>query len=276
MINKLDLVAIKKNEKVYVKEKSQFDHRFSMNYIKLRFNAEEIESFHKDWKVFSSVPTVVDEFRPGRESIIKYKLKDGFTVTNKTPKFMTKDSFKCYDEECDNPDIYGLYEPVHRQEPSEWCTVDMNIELIDSDCEPLLNPKYQYWVKFPGYIDKHMIVQHKAPCFIKSKTAFEYIVNAVKKNIPDHCYISSDYDFHFAVEVRVPNLHKTPLINVTKNLIDISFKYHHGVPIQDVNADNYYELEKKMDCIIQGYIDRMKPQIAVCPSCDGCGWIEQT
>jgi hypothetical protein len=273
MINKLDLVAISKNGRVYVKEKEEYSSRLSQ--YKLRFDVEEVESFHKDWKVFSSVPETVEEFIHGCETILKYKLKDGFTQTDKTPTNMTKEAFRCCDDECENSEIRGLYEPVYRQELDEWRIVDMKIELIDSDCEPLLKHKYPYTVQFPGYIDKHMIVRHKLPCFITGDRVFDYIRSAVKTQIPNHCQITSDYDFHFEVKIKVPHLNN-PLNPERKSIIQISKKkYQYSGKVLDVHADNYAELEKKIDSIIQGYINKMKTEIYICPTCGGRGWVEK-
>ena len=274
MINKLDLVAISKNGKVYVKEKDEYNH--NLERAELRFDTnKEFESFNRQWKVFSSVPTMAKEFIHGKKTITKYTLKDGFTPTDKTPANMTKEAFRCCDDECENNEIRGLYEPVYRQEPDEWRIVDMKIELIDSDCEPLLKHKYPYTVKFPGYIDKHMIVMHKLPCFMKGDDLFDYIKAAVKKNIPDHCKITSNYDFHFEVKIQVPYLNN-PLNPQRKTMIEISKKkYTYRGKVQDVSADNYVELEKKIDAIIQGHIDKMNTKIYICPTCGSKGWVEK-
>jgi len=273
MTIKLDLVAIKKNGKIFVKAKDQYDSNFER--IKLRFDAEELETFDKKWKVFTSVPTTAEQFINGKRTVVKYRLKDGFTPTGKTPANMTKAAFRCCDDECENSEIRGLYEPVYRQEPDKWIFVDMKIELIDSDCEPLINQKYTYKIQFPGYIDKHMIVRHKLPCYMDGDELYDLIRSTVKKNIPDHCIIKSDYDFHFEVKSIVPHL-KNPLVKETKSIIEISKKkYTYNNKVRDVHADNYAELEKKIDDIIQGYVDKMNIKVAVCPHCSGRGWIKQ-
>lgn len=270
---KLNLVAIKKDSKVFVKAKDKYDCNFER--IKFRFDAEELESFNKDWKVFSSVPKTAEQFLKGDRAVIKYQLKEGFTPTDKTPSSMTRAAFMCCDDECENSEIRGLYDPVYKQEQDKWVFVDMKIEVLDSDCEPLINPKYQYKVKFPEYITTHMIVRHKMPCYMEGDELYDLIRSAVKKNIPKHCIIKSDYAFHFEVKIVVPYI-TNPLIKETKSIIEISKKkYQYSGKIKDVHADNYAELEKKIDKIIQGYIDKMKTKVYVCPECGGRGWVEQ-
>jgi len=269
---KLDLVAIIKDDTVYIKEKENYSSKLSQ--YKLRFDAIEKESFKKDWKVFKTVPTMAEYFVTGQKILMKYKLKDGFTPTDKTPEFMTKDDFKCCNDTCENSEIVRLYESVYREEHDQWKIVDMTLEVIDSNCEPLFETKYKYVVEFPRYIDRHMIVHHTMPCYIEGDDAYDYIRTATKKNLPSHCKITSDYDFHFVVEASVPYL-EDPLIDEKKIVISISkIKYNYGGPVQDVHADNYYKLEAKMDGIIQKHLDRMNTKIRVCPKCRGKGWIE--
>lgn len=268
---KLDLVGIIKDNIVYVKEKVDYSSQLER---KLRFDAEEKESFDSKWRVFTEVPKVAELFTPGYEALLKYKLKDGFTPTTKTPQYMTMDAFKCCDDECENSEIRGLYEPVYRKEPDFWEIVEMDLEIIDSNCKPLIKPKYKYFVKFPGYIDNHMIVHHTMPCFIKGTDAYELIRTAVKNNIPCHCKITSDYDFVFEVQTTVPYV-GDPLRSEKKTIIYISQEgYTYGGKVHDIHADNYYLLEEKMDSIIQGHIDKMETKIHVCPNCHGRGWIE--
>ncbi len=270
---KLDLVAIIYGNEVFVKEKDKYSE--ILRRYTLKFNAIEKESFHRDWKVFETVPTVVEHLIEGRNVLVKYVLKDGFTATEKTPLNMTKEAFKCCDDECENSEIKGLYRPVYRTEPDEWKIVNMTLEVIDSNCKPLINQKYSYKVRFPGYINKHMIVRHTLPCYMRGNDIYDLIRKAVKKNIPDHCRITSDYDFHFEVKTTVPYLND-PIKRESKTVIEISQQgYTYRGKVLDVDADNYYVLEEKVDAIIQKHLDQMKLKIYVCPMCQGKGWVEK-
>ena len=256
-----------------MKEKEKYSSK--LRQYTLRFDVAEEESFNEDWKIFKTVPTSAEHFVRGCEIIMKYKLIDGFTPTEKTPEFIPKNAFRCCDDKCENSEIKGLYEPVYRKKPDEWQIVDMTIDVIDSNCEPLLETKYEYVVEFPHYIDKHMIIRHTMPCYIKGDDAYDYIKSAVIKNIPDCCVITSDYDFHFEVKTTVPYIHD-PLKRERKTVIEISKKgYTYPEKVKDIHANNYYELEEKMDATIKTYLDRMNTKILVCPTCKGKGWVEE-
>lgn len=297
MTNDLDLVAIKKNDVYYVREKDRYPSAFPDSAYIL-FDVDRQESFNDRWGVFDTLPTSAERCIVGRNNLIGYKLKDGFQTTEKTPRTLPPPAFEEHEDYDDpdyvyrNSDIRGLYDPEFEKLPDVWEPIDMEIELIDEDCEPLTNAKYKYKSDFPYYIQHHLAVRHKYPCYIESANVFKYIVRAVKENLPEHCYITSDHDFHFAVDVRIPLLHdethrvdrsawnakkpkwaEVPLRDIQKTIIDICTPHHdYENVINDVHADNYHDLEKKMDGIIKSCVDLMLVKPVVCLHCKGYGW----
>jgi len=288
---KLDLVAIKKNDVYYVRDKGTYPQTLP-DESRLMFDVDRRESFNDKWLVFDTLPTSAEHCIVGRDKLIGYNLKDGFQTTGQTPKSLPPTAFCCEDDECENTEIRGLYDSEYEKLPDVWEPVDMQIDFIDGDCAPLAKTKYMYHVDFPYYIECHDAVCHKYPCHIKADDAFKYIVTAVKENLPDHCYLSSDFDFHLGVDVRIPVLHdekhvvdksgwnarkpkwvEVPLREVRKTVINICTPRHsYGNVLSDVHADNYFELEKKMDEVIRSYVDLMQAKPVVCPRCKGHGW----
>jgi hypothetical protein len=293
----LDLVAIKKNDKYYLRDKNKYPSTFD-DESRLRFDVDRCESFSEKWLVFDALPTFAKKCIVGRNLLIGFCLKDGFQITDRTPTVLPSDAFDEDDDYDDsdyfhkNADIRGLYDCEYEKLPDVWETVDLTIQFIDHDCEPLIKTKYKFATDFPHYIDHHGVVRHKYPCTIKAVDVFKYITNAVKDDLPEHCYISSDFDFHFAVDVRIPVLHEethrvdksswnsrkpkwvdTPLREVQKCIINICTPNHgYGDVVVTVSADNYYDLEKKMDDIIQSYLDLLQTKPVMCPYCKGHGW----
>lgn len=288
----LDLVAIKKNDRYYVSDKDQYPSRFE-DETRLRFDVDRCKSFDNHWLIFDALPSSAERCVIGRDNLIGYTLKDGFQFTSRTPASLPPTAFCCEDDECDNTEIRGLYDNLYEKIPDVWESVDMNIELVDADCEPLLETKYSYHVDFPYYIELHSIVRHKYPCHIDANDVFKYIAKAVKENLPKHCYLSSDFDFHLGVDVRIPVLHKethiidksnwnarkpkfveVPLREVQKTIINICTPRHsYGTVVSSVQADNYYELEKEMDAVIQSYLELLHIKPVMCKHCEGHGWI---
>lgn len=297
MTHKLDLVAIKKNDVYYVRDRDKYPSTFDDDTC-LRFNIDRRESFSDKWLVFDVLPTSAECCVVGRNKLTGYRLKDGFQVTDKTPPLLPVGTFDVDDDYDDsdyhhmNADIRGLYNNEYEKLPDVWEHIDMEIELIDNDCEPLIKAKYTCHVDFPHYINRHGAVRHKYPCHIGSGDAFKYIVATIKDNLPEHCYVSSNFDFHFAVDVRIPVLHEethrvdksrwnakkpkwaeVPLREVQKTVVDICTPNHdYGNVIDTVYADNYYELEEKMDGILQSYLDLLQMKPVICPHCKGYGW----
>lgn len=291
MPRKLDLVAIKKNDVYYVRDKDKYPQSFSDD-AHLRFDVDRKESFSDEWLVFDTLPTSAETCIRGRDNLIGYRLKDGFQVTEKTPIVLSSTAFRCEDDECENTEIRGLYDSEYEKLPNVWEHTDMEIELIDDDCEPLVKTKYTYYIDFPHYINRHGMVRHKYPCHIKADDVFKYVVTAIRDNLPKHCRISSDFDFSLTVDVKIPLLHEethtvdksrfnarkpkwvtVPLREVQKHIIDICTPSHkYGHVMQPVEADNYYELEEKMDGVIQSYLDLLQMKPVMCPHCKGHGW----
>ena len=287
----MDIVAIKKDDIYYVRDIAQYPSTFEDESM-LKFDVPRMKSFDKKWLIFDTLPSTAEQLVVGRDKLTGYTLKDGFQLTSRTPASLPPTAFCCEDDECENTEIRGLYDATYEKPPDIWEPVDMNIELVDADCEPVTNIKYTYNVDFPYYIEFHDIVRHKYPCHINAENVFKYIAKAVKENLPDHCYISSDFDFHLGVDVRIPVLHKethsidnskwnakkpkyeeVPLREVQKTIIDICTPRHsYGTVVSSVHADNYYELEKEMDSVIQRYVDLLQMKPIMCPYCKGHGW----
>ena len=284
------LISIKKNDVYYVRSKDRFQPDFEPEKY-LRFDVPRLESFDLGWLVFGSMPTSAERFVAGRSVLMGFNLKEEFQVTEQTPVQLPSDAFKCCDDECDNADIRGLYDAIYNKLPDVWEPVDLDIELIDADCAPRGKVKYAYTTTFPHYIDKHAVVRHQHPCYISGEDAFKYIRDAIQDNLPAHCFISSN-DFYIKVDVRIPVLHaethvvdvrrfnarnpkwkEVPLREVNRTLINICTpETSLGQVVSDVHADNYADLEHKMDGIIQSYIDLMQAKPVVCAACKGYGW----
>lgn len=297
----MKLLAIKKNNKYYCRENDKYPNNIP-DQERLRFDVPRLPSFDEKWVVFNELPTSAERRIVGKLRILDYQLKDGFSITTETPSILPAGSFDCMQWNCDddciewkNRDIKGLYEANEMRDPDIWEPIEFDVDLIDEDCEPLINPKYKYHTVFPYYIENHNVVKHKYPCYMDGEELYRLIRVAVKVNLPDHCVITSDYDFSLTVKIRAPVLHEEtfrvdvssmnarkpkmvdkPLRNILVTIIDIETKNRYsGTVIKRVDADNYEELEKKVDDIIQEYVDMMKWKPTVCPSCKGCGWIKK-
>lgn len=289
----IELIAIKKNDKYYVRHIKETYFRFE-DFV---FNAEQLPSFSENWRVFKELPTTMQKKHPARQRLVKYNLKDGFPVSEKTPATQPAGFFEYLgDGEYQNNDIRGLYLPEYEEVPELFEDVGFTIELIDTDCEPLVKPKYPFVSDFPYNIDNHEVVRHKYPCHIEAQTLFDIIRDFCKKNLPEHCKIESDYGFHFCIELVIPVLHEetrivdvakfgankpklkeVPLRSISFNVIDIQppqrDRSRYGKDtIQAIPGANYAELEEKIDTLLRGYRMLMSQKLAVCSHCKGYGF----
>lgn len=292
----IDLIAVRKNGKYFVRYKN--DTYYDLG--RLIFNAKTAESFDKNWLVFGVLPTVAQELVPGRQLITHYTLKEGFDPSSKMPPTLPLDAFEAIpgddDERIKNSDIRGLYEAEYETRPEAYRNVEFRIEVIDEDCEPLVKPKYPYKTEFPYYIENHSAVRHKYPCSISPEELFAIVKEWIPKNLPEHCVISSYYNFHIQVDLKVPLLHdethrvevssmrarkpkyaEKPLRTIPYTVINICTPGNkYGPVIEGIRANSYYELEAQVDGLLKSYSDAMSAHLVVCPHCKGYGFRDRS
>jgi hypothetical protein len=289
-MSKLELIAIKKNDKYYVRHKTEKYFTFG----NLVFDVEQSPSFSENWIVFEKLPLYIQRKSSASNKVIGYRLKDGYIASDKAPLNVPADYFEYLgDEDYRNSDVRGLYDSILELIPEKLEDIELNIEVIDEDCEPLIKPKYSFISDFPYFIENHEAVRHKYPCHIEAQELFNLIKQYVIFNLPEHCRITSNYNFHFCVELIVPLLHEetyqknisrmnakkqtyqtVPLRSIQFKIIDIGIpgeKYGKDI-IRGISANNYAELESAVDMLLQTYKVMMMQKLSVCPHCKGYGF----
>ncbi len=290
----LELIAIKKNNKYFIRHKSE---RY-FSFEGLTFNKEQLKSFSDQWLVFTELPTEIKKRIREGSRIVKYNLKEGFAESALTPLTLPEDAFD-YEDHGDervqkNSQIAALYKAETIDIPDRFETAQFTLDIIDEDCEPLVYPKYVFRTEFPYFIENHSAVHHKYPCYITPEDLFKIIRAWVRKNLPEHCRISSDYDFHLQVELIMPLLHEEtvrvdvarlnarkrkfeerPLRSIAFKVIDICTPGHnYGTVLTKIEGKNYADLESRIDALLEDYKKAMERHLAVCPHCKGYGFSE--
>ncbi len=286
----MELIAIKKNNKYYIRHKTEKYFTFG----NLVFDIEPLESFSENWLVFEQLPSHCQKKFPASNKVIGYRLKEGYIASDKAPLNVPIDYFEYLgDDDYKNSDVRGLYDSELELIPEKLEDIQFNIEVIDEDCEPLLKPKYQFISDFPYFIENHEVVRHKYPCHIEAQELFNLIKQYIKFNLPEHCKVTSDYGFHFCVELIAPVIHEetyqknisrmnakkqtyqtVPLRSISYKIIDIGIpgeKYGKDI-IKNITGLNYAELESKIDALLNEYKEKMTTKLIVCPACKGYGF----
>ncbi len=286
----MELIAIKKNNKYYIRHKTEKYFTFG----NLVFDVEPLESFSEHWVIFEQLPSHCQKKFPASNKVIGYHLKEGYVASDKAPLNVPTDYFEYLgDDDYRNSDVRGLYDSKLELIPEKLEVIEFDIELIDEDCEPLINPKYSFISDFPYFIENHETIRHKYPCHIAVQELFSLIRQHVKSNLPGHCKITSDYGFHFCVELIAPVVHEEtyqkdisrmnakkqtyqtmPLRSISYKVIDI------GIPgenygkdiIKSITGLNYADLEHKIDTLLNEYKEKMTTKLIVCPVCKGYGF----
>lgn len=288
----MELIAIKKNNKYYIRNKTD---KYS-TFKDLIFNQDLLPSFSDQWLIFEYLPSQIRKKYFSYQKMSGHTLKPGFAVSELTPASLPANAFDYGEnEQRKNFGIYALYDPTYELIPEKFEDIPFTIEVIDEDCEPLFNPKYPFITDFPYFIDNHEAVRHKYPCHLDGKELYNIIRKYIKDNLPDHCKITSDYDFHLCVELIIPLIHEEtqqiriskisakkqkfetrPLRSISFPIIDIGIpgeKYGKNI-ITKISGTNYIDLESKIDSILQEYKEKMNQKLTVCSHCKGYGFME--
>jgi hypothetical protein len=183
-------------------------------------------TFHDLWFAVDAIPTKCQKIIPEKTFIAGYDLKEGFPVTDKTPKRVEADFFE-YDHEEErtkNYELKGLYVADNQTIPVSYEDEELEIELLAviDDFDSLRGFKYQVkttsLMNGKNYVITEQNLKHQLadkiffpepllatrPCKLGSEDSYAIIRAYIKDNInPKMAEITSDYDFCFTVKKRI-------------------------------------------------------------------------
>jgi hypothetical protein len=259
----------------------------------------------KGWFELSKLPQKVEKIIKPSSKLVGFKLKDGFPPSEKLPEKVDPEFFD--DIEGDdgeihykNEEIMGLYEQIREEQPEYKEQIEFEISTIAHK-----NSNWQF-VPAPQNVQHYLldeILNHPdllqdEKCFLTSEESYKRIREFVNTNInPQVAYVSSDYNFHFAVSKRIP-LHEKekyqrnvkPFAKRPKYVDDYrtnrEVKVYEIAPTQKevlsykgsclapkFEGDSYEDLEAKISEYLQDLIAKINEPLKDCPHCKGKGVI---
>lgn len=257
----------------------------------------------KGWFELHSLPKKVEKLISPPQIISCYKLKEGFVCTDKLPQEVTSSFFSWDDdnEEYENAEIKGLYEPVYEQKEPYLENVEFEISTIahkNSNWQFIVAPKNVQHL-LVDEITKHPALLQDEQCFLTTEESYQRIREFIKLNInPRAAYISSDYNFHFEVVKKI-TLHEKekfqrnakPFAKRPKYVDDYrddrKISVYDIIPKEDKRASyskhshiapkfegaNYEDLENNINNYLNELIEKINEPVKDCPHCQGRGVI---
>lgn len=318
----IKLIGIKVKDKgVYITDNINNDTYSSTKVQSYVINGEKPQpSFQKSWYLVSEEPKTVQQLvnQPNinrRYELIDKSLSDKFKDTYKE-----EDVFRGYNDDDEKVFVEGFIPALYQ---FNWDTQEPVLQDVEFEYETIAEidnldepntwsyPTYGQYGKVVSPITNNnvkrnmideivtpKILIHKKPCKLTKLESFQIVRAFIKDNIdPKVAQITSDYDFCFAVEKRVP-LHKPVeyTVDVNNNIFGgrkKKPKYENRVqksknydvfkiapaPYQSYNVIEEFEgdSEDNLQENIQAYLDHIiaviNEPLIECSCCGGTGHV---
>lgn len=256
---------------------------FNSEIPKMKFDGTVLQKAYRDgWYRLADLPKTVFLQDPPTYINGRWELKEGYPVSNLTPKIL-----KYMDEDDER---IGLYNYKNDIVEGEFKQIDFDYDLIEVNKFFDGKPKYPYSNKLIDELCTNRLLLLEKECFIEGKSLYGIVRNYVKRNIdPKYAVITSDYNFCFTVEkvielsepksylVKTGNKRKSSTrMEYTKTKRVIVFEaapepYNNYPVLEGISASSYEELEKKIEEYLKNLIDEINKPLKECHCCKGTG-----
>lgn len=291
-------IAIETKDGVFISDNIQ-NNQFSNTHKLYRYLFDGVKgepTYRSDWLSIKAIPTKIELESPEQYVNYRYVLKDGYPVTDKTPKEFPSSKIDYYE------DVLGLYNNVYDIKEASIENVEFEINVVACiDDFKIERKQYEFSVSLLDQINFHPVVRYTLPCKMTRKQTYDIIREYVKQNINGKlARVCSDFDFHFAVEKIIaldviesyfidlnalskrkkPNYEKRYRKDRRVIVLDIAWdssgaKYTKNQEIiEPFEGENYDDMIKNMNAYLENLIEEINKPIVDCPHCHGLGVIQ--
>jgi hypothetical protein len=282
-------IVIKHNGQYYATDNIKGDryHRSELSIYK--FDGKTLEPCYKtSWYKLEDLPKKVTFKTADKAEFSHYKLKSDFKPTDQIPLILK--------EIDDKSPLKPLYNKVDKIVKGEEVEVEWSYDIIDSLSN--LDPnkasfKYPFSNTLLSQLQRERNdTKELYPCMISSEDLYKLIRNKIKREANmDYITITSDYDFCLTVNKHISKKYQKEKIKdiiskkskAKKYPDNISWTVFEGAPkkyqnytvVDPIYANNYEELEKKIDNYLENIINKINEPVHLCEKCKGKGFISE-
>ncbi len=271
---------------LYIGEVSIYDrNRFAANYL---FDGVHLENSNNErFFRIKELPKKITTILPTVYKNCRYELKEMFQESNLTPKVIYRDSANDFEQ------VLGLYDYKHDAIGGEEIEVSFECDILDEEIDFFIeNPKFKFTISLLDQLTINPALHQNKKCKIDSKQLYNIVRDYIKKNINNKiAYISSDYDFCFSVNKHIelhkpekykvdngtkrrPNLVEKQRIDKTIQVFQSCPEAYQSYTVQEpIFANNYAELEQKVNDYLENLINKINEPLVECSHCKGHGVI---
>jgi len=254
----------------------------------LKWYLEEAMQDESDIVTFNLFPQKIEKQGQDIYSNKRYELKEGFPISNLTPKVISCDEWE------DESEISGLYKYQYDTTKGELENVEFEVEVLsEEDNFYIEKPKYKSTPSLMVALTTHPALHTEKPCSITGKELYTILRQYVKLNInPMYARVTSDYDFCFTVQKVILHSPESYQVNVGKRkpkyetryrrertvkVLETSPEGYSSYPRQEgISAKNQKELEEKIDKYLEDILEMVNKPYVECECCGGLGVIIDT
>lgn len=287
MAEQIKLIVVKTKEQgLFISDNIEGKDYFSSRIPHLFFdNLKLVATFKKDWYKISDIPQKIEKQGQDTYNNKRYELKEGFPVSNLTPKIISDDDWE------DDSEISGLYKYQYDIIKGDLEALDFEIEILsEEDNFYIEKPKYKSTPSLMTALTTHPGLHTEKPCSITGKDLYVILRSYIKLNInPRYAKVTSDYDFCFTVQKVISHAPESYQVNVGKRkpkyetgykrertvkVLETSPEGYSNYPRQEgISAKNQKELEEKIDKYLEDTLEIVNRPYVECECCGGLGVI---
>lgn len=260
----------------------RLNHEYTKADVYLVNGTPVVNTFHRKWFQCDGKPKSLWTKESEKRVNYRYELKDASLASDERPAVVTPeeiDTNSGYHPEWFDA-IRPLYAYKHDTEtvPSE--RIDCEITTIHEMDEEIINTiTYQIHGEVPRSQTIHKIILPELAlgnraCSLDSEQSYRIIRAYVKENIvTSRAIITSDYNFCFTVERRIPLLKNYTVKRVT--ILEIAPKHYQNYPIvEPFIGKNIEDLRQVVSNYLAELMAEINQPFVECACCGGTGTVE--
>lgn len=289
----MKIQAIVTKDKVYITSddgKGQLYYNVNTECSRLLYDGEcPVPTYDNRWFSISKIPEKVEKKIAGIKTNYRWELKKGYPPTELMPAVLMSSP---YGDESPYQEVCNLYTGVYDTLPDTVELVEVEWDIIAELPNYTMSSK-RYKTSVVHTIDKITtppVLLSEVPCKISGQELYKVIREHVKRNIDGrYARVTSDYDFSFTVMKSLryndPIPYKVTEGTGRKQKTVTKYNTHSEVRVfnmgdnskgygswpEPITADNYDELEKKVDSYLRELMEEINKPLMVCPTYNGSG-----
>ena len=249
------------------------------------------------WFKIPAVPAKVQRVIPATKKTVAFTLLPGFVPSERLPARVDLSSLSDTTLE----GVSECYQPVYEETPESYEDVPFQLHVIaERDRFEVIKSDFTLQYGLIDQLTVDPILLQERPCRLDAAQSYKIIREHVKTHIdPKWAAITSDYDFCFTVEKRIPLAEPIPFsrevkVSARRSKTVTDYRHHRAVKVYETSpperngkpyshypltepfvGENHEDLKAKIKTFLDNLMAKINEPIKDCPHCGGKGVISE-